>query len=157
MTYHRVCNYSNTTGATCWAGIPENFSSLPDFSRDRVVPYLVFCVVFCRSFCAFVFFLLAIHCIVCHSSIYFFFWLSPFGIFKTSSFCFKLETTTNTVVKLVVELTFNIESIKLLKWSSLLSRACINMYTHFAPQQGSTVCTFLFGYRYVLSIYTLLT
>jgi hypothetical protein len=67
MTYHRVCNKSNTTGVTCGAGtgypsgIPD---SIPGFIRVLVSRSLVFCVVFCRSLFAFCPFSLD-HCIVC--------------------------------------------------------------------------------------------
>ena len=52
MTYHWVCNKSNTTGARCGSGtgiLPEYQSSLPIFSGVPVARSLVFCVVFCRS------------------------------------------------------------------------------------------------------------
>jgi hypothetical protein len=59
MTYHRVCNKRNTTGATCEAGTaypsggPDLLSVL---SRVRIVRSLVFCVRFCRSMFVFLFF-----------------------------------------------------------------------------------------------------
>jgi len=52
MTYHRVCNKSNTTGATCGSGTAypsEAPEFTPSFSGLRVARSLVFCVVFCRS------------------------------------------------------------------------------------------------------------
>ena len=75
MTYRRVCNKRNTTGATSGAGtayLPEHMISLPVFSGVCVARSLVFCVVFCRSlsFCPFSFG----YCMVC-PSIYGF-WLS---------------------------------------------------------------------------------
>jgi hypothetical protein len=51
MTYHRVCNKSNTTGAMCDAGTayPSGASEFtPVFSGVRVARSLVVCVVFCR-------------------------------------------------------------------------------------------------------------
>ena len=70
MTYHWVCNYSNTTGATSGAGT-DNTSGAPEFtpvfSGVCVTQSLVLCVCFvdrCLSFCTFV------HCVVCSSSIY---------------------------------------------------------------------------------------
>jgi len=49
MTYHRVCNKSNMTGATCVAGTADP-SGAPEFtlgfSGVRVARSLVFCVVF---------------------------------------------------------------------------------------------------------------
>ena len=51
IKYHRVCNKSNTTGATCGAGIAY-FSGAPEFSPVfsgfRVDRFVVFCVMFCR-------------------------------------------------------------------------------------------------------------
>ena len=54
MTYHRIGNKSNTTGATCGVGTayPSEFTSM--FSGARVARSLVFCVMFvdrCLSFC----------------------------------------------------------------------------------------------------------
>jgi len=51
MTYHRICNKSNTTGATLGAGtaypsVEPEFT--PVFSVIRVSLSLNFCVVFCR-------------------------------------------------------------------------------------------------------------
>ena len=52
MTYHWVCNNSNTTGATCGAGTAYP-SGAPDcnivFSRVCAAQSVVFCVMFCRS------------------------------------------------------------------------------------------------------------
>ena len=44
MTYHCVCSWSSTTGAT--GGAPK---FIPSFNGVRVVRSLVFCVMFCRS------------------------------------------------------------------------------------------------------------
>jgi len=55
LLYHRVCNWSNTTGASSGIGTTypsgSHMSSLrtPVFSGIRVAWSLVFCVVFCRS------------------------------------------------------------------------------------------------------------
>jgi hypothetical protein len=60
--------------------IPEHLNSPPTFSGVCVTRSLVLCVCFvdhCLSFCTFSFG----HCVVCSSSIYWF-WLLPFGIFK---------------------------------------------------------------------------
>ena len=61
FTYHRVCDQSNTMGATSGAGTAYP-SGTPEFtlvfSEVRVARSLVFCVVFCRWL--FAFFLLAI-------------------------------------------------------------------------------------------------
>jgi hypothetical protein len=81
MTYHRVCNKINTTGATSGAGTAYP-SGAPEFISVfsgvvRVNRSLVLCVCFvdrCLSFCTFS----LCHCVVC-SSIYRF-WLSD--IFK---------------------------------------------------------------------------
>ena len=76
MTYHRVCNYINTTGATsgagtaCPSGAPEFTLG---FSGVRVTRSLVLCVCFvdgCLSFCPYY----LSHCVVCPTSIYWF-WL----------------------------------------------------------------------------------
>ena len=52
MTYHWVCKKSNTTGATCGAGIAYP-SGAPEFtpyiSGVRIARSLIFCVVFYRS------------------------------------------------------------------------------------------------------------
>ena len=87
MTYHRVCNYINTTGATSGAGTAYNYpSGAPTvFSGVRVTRSLALCVCFverCLSCCTFSFG----HCVVCSSVIYRF-WF-PLGIFKLF---FKLE------------------------------------------------------------------
>ena len=72
MTYHQVCNKSNTTGATNGAGTvyPSGArSSSPVFSGIRVTRSLVLYVCFvdrCLSFCTFSFG----HCVVCSSSKY---------------------------------------------------------------------------------------
>ena len=76
MTYHRVCNYINTTGATSGAGTGYP-SGTPEFTPSlcgvRVTRSLVLYVCFvdrCLSFCTFSFG----HCVVFSSSIYGF-WL----------------------------------------------------------------------------------
>jgi hypothetical protein len=76
MTYHRVCNYINTTGVTSGAGIVYT-SGAPEFtlgfSRVSVTRSLVLCACFvdhCLSFCTFSFG----HYVVCSSLIYGF-WL----------------------------------------------------------------------------------
>jgi hypothetical protein len=72
MTYHQVCNYINTTGATgvAWTEYPSGAPEFtPVFSGVRVARSLAFCVRLvdrCLSFCTFSFG----HCIVCSSSIY---------------------------------------------------------------------------------------
>ena len=48
ITYHRVCKYSNTTGATSGVGTTEAREFIPGF-RVCVDRSLVFYVVFCRS------------------------------------------------------------------------------------------------------------
>jgi hypothetical protein len=76
MTYHRVCNYINTTGATSEAGttyhsIVHEFT--PGFIGVRVTRSLVLYVCFvdrCLSLCSFSF----SHCVVCPCSTYGF-WL----------------------------------------------------------------------------------
>ena len=60
MTYHLVCNQSNTTGATCEIetfSLSESMSWPQVFNVVRSVRSIVLCVVFCRSL--FVRFLLA--------------------------------------------------------------------------------------------------
>ena len=70
MTYHRVCNKSNTTGTTCGAVTaypPEHLRSSLVLSGVRVARSLVFCVLCCRL----LFVLLSLffgYCIVCSSS-----------------------------------------------------------------------------------------
>ena len=67
MTYHRVCSYINTTGATSGAGsaypsVAHEFTQV--FSGVCVTRSLVLCVCFvdrCLSFCTFSFG----HCVVC--------------------------------------------------------------------------------------------
>jgi hypothetical protein len=52
MIYHRVCNKSNTTGATSGAGTAYSSTApefTPVFSRVRVTRSVVLCVMFCRS------------------------------------------------------------------------------------------------------------
>ena len=76
MTYNRLCNKSNTMGATCGAGTayPSGAPEFtPVFSGVRVVQSLVFCEMLCRSLLSFCYFSFS-HCIVCPSSIYSF-WL----------------------------------------------------------------------------------
>jgi hypothetical protein len=76
MTYHRVCNYINTTVPLVeqeLLTLPEHLKSHPCFCRVRVTWSLVLYVCFidrCLSFCTFSFG----HCVVCSSSIYGF-WL----------------------------------------------------------------------------------
>ena len=51
-TYHRVCNYSNTKGATIGIGtahLPKRPSSHSVFSAVLVTRSLVLCVMFCRT------------------------------------------------------------------------------------------------------------
>jgi hypothetical protein len=79
MTYHRVCNKSNTTDDKCRAGTAY-LCRAPEFtpwifSGVRVPRSLYLCVMFCRSL--FVLFCFG-HCTVClfTASDY------PFGIFK---------------------------------------------------------------------------
>ena len=93
MTYHRVCNYINTTGVTSGAGtaypygVPE---FTPGFSGVRVTRSLVLYVCFvdrCLSFCSFSFG----HCVVCSSSIYGF-WL-PLWYLQILLFIYQYNTT----------------------------------------------------------------
>jgi hypothetical protein len=49
MTYHRVCDKSNTTGATCGAGTAYPSGVHPCFSGVRAVRSLFFYVLLCRS------------------------------------------------------------------------------------------------------------
>jgi hypothetical protein len=69
MTYHRVCNKSNTTGTTCGTGTAYP-SRAPEFivgcSGVCVTRYLVVCVMCCRSL--FVHYSFK-HCVVCPLSI----------------------------------------------------------------------------------------
>ena len=79
MTYHRVCKYSNTLGATSGAGtgyLPVHMGSPQVLSGAHDVRSSVFCVVFCRAL--FVLFIVAIVLFVLRltDSDY------PFGIFK---------------------------------------------------------------------------
>ena len=80
ITYHWICNKSNTTGAACGAGTAypsPTHEFTPDLSRVRDAGSLNLCVVLCRSL--FVLFLLAIvlFVLLCiKDSDY------PFGIFK---------------------------------------------------------------------------
>ena len=62
ITYHLVCEKSNTMGATCGAGTAYSYLSSPSvISRVRVARSLIFSEMFCRSlFVFFVLFLLAI-------------------------------------------------------------------------------------------------
>jgi len=81
-TYHRVCNYSNMTGATCGAGTayPSGAAKFTaGFSGDPVAESLVFCVLFCRSLfivCPFSFG----HCVVLSFDLRLL--ITHFGIFK---------------------------------------------------------------------------
>ena len=74
VIYHRVCNKSNTTGATCGAGTAYTSGApefIPDFQWGSRARSLVFCLMFCRPL--FVPFLLVIvggGGVVCPSSIY---------------------------------------------------------------------------------------
>jgi hypothetical protein len=76
MTYHMVCNYINTTGATSGEGTTHPSGApefTPVFRGVCVTRSLVLCVCFvdrCLSFCTFSFG----HCVVCSSSIHGF-WL----------------------------------------------------------------------------------
>jgi hypothetical protein len=49
MSYHRVCNKSNKTGATRGAGTAYLFGVHPQFCGVRAAPSLIFCVEFCGS------------------------------------------------------------------------------------------------------------
>ena len=52
LTYHRVCNKSNTTSVICGAGTAHSSGAhafTPGFSGIRVARFLVFCVVICTS------------------------------------------------------------------------------------------------------------
>ena len=52
LTYHRVCNKSNTTSVICGAGTAHSSGAhefTPGFSGIRVARSLVFCVVICTS------------------------------------------------------------------------------------------------------------
>ena len=87
MTYHRVCNYINTTGATSGAGTGYP-SGTPEFTPSlcgvRFTRSLVLYVCFvdrCLSFCTFSFG----NCVVFSSSIYGF-WLS---LWYLQTFLFK--------------------------------------------------------------------
>jgi len=76
MTYYRVCNYSNTTGATSGAGTANPSGALeftPVFSGVHVTRSLVVCVCFVDRCLSFYPFSIG-HCVVCSSSIYRF-WL----------------------------------------------------------------------------------
>ena len=62
MTYHQICNHSNTSDATSGAGT-ANLSGAPEFTLVflRIVSLgkcFVFCVVFCRSLFVLLFFFL---------------------------------------------------------------------------------------------------
>ena len=72
MTYHRVCKYINTTGATSDAGTAYRSPRLVmGFVLRELYFYLYICFVDrCLSFCAFLFG----HFVICFSSIYGF-WL----------------------------------------------------------------------------------
>ena len=70
MTYHRICEKSNTTGATNGAGTAypcESPGFASGFCGFRVAQSLVFCVVFV-DYCFFFPFPFG-HCIVCPSNI----------------------------------------------------------------------------------------
>jgi len=95
MNYHRVCNKSNTTGATSGAGTAYPFGTpefIPGFNGVRVSQSLVFWVVFCRSLLVFFFSAIAMFVLWITAS----FWLS-LGIFKfflsLSSNCFYIKIT----------------------------------------------------------------
>ena len=87
VTYHRVCNKCNMTGATCGAGtayLPDHQSSPPVVSEFHVAQSSVFCAVFCRSLFVLSFlFLLAIvlSVLLFKSSDY------PFCVFKLFLSC----------------------------------------------------------------------
>jgi hypothetical protein len=89
MTYHRVCNKSNTTGATSGAGTayylgaPEFTSG---FSKIFVARWLIFFIVFCRLMLSLCNIFCCCYVIVCLSSIYGF--VFPFGCLHIlSSIC----------------------------------------------------------------------
>ena len=69
MTYHRVCNKSNTTGATSEGGTAYHyrapkFTPPPIFSGARVARSLVFCVMFCKSLFIYLsFFFWSLYCL----------------------------------------------------------------------------------------------
>ena len=64
MTYHRVCNYINTTGSTSGTGTVNTSGApaiTPGFYRDLCYAIFSFMCMFCRSFfCPFLLFLLTI-------------------------------------------------------------------------------------------------
>ena len=81
MTYHRVCNYSNTTCVTNGAGT-ANTSGEPEFTPGFYwgscysnFSYMCIFADRCLSFCTFSFG----HCVVCSSTKYGF-WLPPWNI-----------------------------------------------------------------------------
>ena len=89
ITYHQVCNYINTTGATSGSGT-SNYSEPPEFipGFQWGLFYSIFslCVCFVDCFLSFCTFSFG-HYVVPPSSIYGF-WLPPFGIFNLFlSFC----------------------------------------------------------------------
>ena len=52
MTYHGVCNKSNTTDVTCGAELaypPVEYEFIPVYCKVCVVRPLVFCLMFCKS------------------------------------------------------------------------------------------------------------
>ena len=126
MTYHRVCNKSNTTGATCGAGTDYPCGAVeftPCFYWLRVTRSLVFCICFiyhCLSFCPFFLWSLSClyfgHCLVCTLVIV----LSvlrlmisdyPFSIFKLFSIQVQYK---NDSMQTNVHVNFNLLSIKCL-------------------------------------------
>ena len=72
MTYHRICSYINTTGATSGTGTayPSGTSEFtPGFIGVHVTRSIALCIIFvdrCLFFCTLSFG----HCVVCSSSIY---------------------------------------------------------------------------------------
>ena len=79
MTYHRVCHWNNSTGATSGGGTAYTSWArefIPGFNWGSCCAIFSFCVVFCLSFCPFFFAIVL--------SIFLWFTASgfPFGIFK---------------------------------------------------------------------------
>ena len=75
MTYHRVCNHSNMTGATCRTG--TDYTSVARFLNEIQVDLsLVFCVMFCRLVFVLCLLVIVLSVLRLPASNY------PFGIFK---------------------------------------------------------------------------
>ena len=71
MTYQRICNKSNITGATRGTGTAYPVSAhefTPVFGEVRVARSLVFCIMLCRSLFGFFGPFSSGHCIVCPSN-----------------------------------------------------------------------------------------